>query len=176
MKIASSRWQLAIFGLLALGSVTVLAWGLISHFGEEDPFMPHAHCYLFKPELILLHGISDFLIGASYVAISATLVHLVMRARKEMPFHWMMLAFATFIVACGATHLMEVWTLKSPNPRYWLSGDIKLLTALASVATACLLPPLVLKRSSCSSRPGFPRSGRRSSKRPMLSWSSSMQR
>jgi hypothetical protein len=105
MKIASSRWQLAIFGLLAAGSLAVLAWGLISHFGEEDPFMPHSHCYLFKPELILLHGISDFLIGAAYIAISATLVHLVMRARKEMPFHWMMLAFATFIVACGATHL-----------------------------------------------------------------------
>jgi signal transduction histidine kinase len=40
---------------------------------------------------------------------------------------------------------MEVWTLKAANPRYWLSGDVKLLTAMASVATAFLLPPLVPK-------------------------------
>jgi signal transduction histidine kinase len=98
-----------------------------------------------KPGLIMLHGLSDFFIGCSYVAISATLVHLVIRARQEIPFHWMMLAFATFIIACGATHFMEVWTLKSPNPQYWLSGDVKLLTAIASVATAFLLPPLVPK-------------------------------
>ncbi|HEX8311702.1 MAG TPA: hypothetical protein VF614_10315, partial [Chthoniobacteraceae bacterium] len=143
MKTASSRWPYVIFGLLALGTVSVLGWSLMSHFGEEDLFMPHAHCYLMKPGLIMLHGVSDFLIGCAYVAISATLVHLVIRARRDIPFHWMMLAFATFIVACGATHFMEVWTLKSPNPQYWLSGDVKLLTALASVATAFLLPPLV---------------------------------
>jgi signal transduction histidine kinase len=143
MKIASSRWQIPIFGLLSLGTLLALGWSMMSHFGEEDLFMPHAHCYLSKPGLVLLHGISDFFIGCSYVAISATLVHLVIRARREIPFHWMMLAFATFIVACGATHFMEVWTLKSPNPQYWLSGNVKLLTAMASLATAFLLPPLV---------------------------------
>jgi signal transduction histidine kinase len=143
MKTASTRWQLAVLGLLALGTVSALGWSILSHFGEADVFMPHAHCYLMKPGLIMLHGLSDFFIGAAYVAISATLVHLVIRARREIPFHWMMLAFATFIVACGATHFMEVWTLKSPNPQYWLSGNVKLLTALASVATAFLLPPLV---------------------------------
>ena len=105
--------------------------------------MPHAHCYLLKRDLILLHGISDFVIGVSYVLISATLTYLVLRARREIPFHWMMLAFATFIVACGATHFMEVWTLQTPHPPYYLAGDLKMVTALASAATALLLPPLV---------------------------------
>ncbi len=107
--------------------------------------MPHAHCYLFNKKLMLLHGGSDLLIGFSYVAISATLSYLVFRLRRELPFHWMMLAFALFIVACGTTHFMEVWTLQSENPRYWLSGWIKLLTAGASLVTAVLLPPLIPK-------------------------------
>lgn len=53
----------------------------------------------------------------------------------------MFLAFGTFIIACGFTHLMEVVVLW--KPLYWLSGDVKLLTAVASVITAIALPPLV---------------------------------
>jgi signal transduction histidine kinase len=108
-----------------------------------DFFMPHSHCYLFNRQLMMLHGGADMLIGLAYVAISTTLVWLVYRVRRELPFHWIMLAFAIFIVACGATHFMEVWTLTAENPRYWLSGWVKLVTAIASVTTAVVLPPLV---------------------------------
>ncbi|WP_395747888.1 ATP-binding protein [Prosthecobacter sp.] len=126
-------------------SVLLLAAGISLSLGTKagDFFMPHSHCYLFNKDLMLLHGGSDMLIGLAYVAISATLVWLVYRARHNLPFHWMMLAFATFIVACGATHFMEVWTLNAANPRYWLSGWVKLITAVASVTTALVLPPLV---------------------------------
>jgi len=106
-------------------------------------FMPHGHCYLWRPAVVRLHVGSDLLIGLSYVAISATLAYLVHKARREIPFHWMFLAFGLFIVACGGTHFMEVYTLW--HPRYWLSGNMKLLTAAASVATAIALPPLVPK-------------------------------
>jgi len=106
-------------------------------------FMPHAHCYLFNRHLMLLHGGADLLIGISYVAISAGLVWLVIRARRELPFHWIMIAFAIFIVACGATHFMEVWTLTAAHPRYWLAGWVKLVTAIASLTTAVVLPPLI---------------------------------
>jgi signal transduction histidine kinase len=53
----------------------------------------------------------------------------------------MFLAFGLFIVACGFTHLMEIVVLWVPM--YWLSGDLKLLTAVASVVTAIALPGLV---------------------------------
>lgn len=145
MKLPSLRWQPLILGMLFLGTLATLAWSVLFHFGSRDPFMAHAHCYLLKRDLILLHGVSDFFIGASYVSISATLTFLVLRARREIPFHWMMLAFATFIVACGGTHFMEVWTLQADRPPYWFAGDLKLVTAFASLATACLLPPLVPK-------------------------------
>ena len=106
-------------------------------------FMSHGHCYLWDPGLVRLHGISDLFIGGSYVAISATLVYLVRRAKNDIPFSWMFLAFGTFIIACGCTHLVEIWTLWTPV--YWFAGSVKVLTAVASVATAIALPPLIPK-------------------------------
>lgn len=108
-----------------------------------DDFLPHAVCYLWDRSLLAVHATSDLLIGASYVTISATLAYLVYRARRDIPFHSIVLAFGVFIVACGATHFMELWTLW--EPRYWLSGAVKVVTALASLATALVLPPLVPK-------------------------------
>ena len=70
-------------------------------------FLPHGHCYLWKPALVWLHVTSDLLIGVSYVAISVTLAYLVKRIR-DIPFNWMFLAFGLFIIACGMTHFMEV--------------------------------------------------------------------
>jgi PAS domain S-box-containing protein len=63
------------------------------------------------------------------------------RSRRDVPFDWIFLLFGTFIVACGTTHVMEVWTLW--HPTYWLSGLIKAITAFASLATAVLLAPLI---------------------------------
>src|SRR5512132_758216 len=106
-------------------------------------FMPHAYCYLRNPAMIGLHFWSDLLIGLSYVAISLTLIYMVRRARREIPFDWIFIAFGMFIIACGGTHLMEVWTLWTPV--YWLSGGVKSVTAIASVVTAIVLPGLVPK-------------------------------
>lgn len=50
-------------------------------------------------------------LGIAYLAISGTLVYLVYRARRDIPFRWMFLAFGLFIVACGGTHFMEVVTI-----------------------------------------------------------------
>src|SRR5207248_2808880 len=65
------------------------------------------------------------------------------KGRREIPFNWMFLSFGAFIIACGGTHFMEVWTLWTPV--YWLSGTVKLVTACASVLTAFMLPPLIPK-------------------------------
>jgi len=50
----------------------------------------------------------------------------------------MFLAFGTFIIACGGTHFMEAITLW--HPVYWASAYVKVITAVASVATAIALP------------------------------------
>lgn len=108
-------------------------------FGSGD-FMPHGMCYLWNARLIYLHVISDSLIALSYFAIPVILIWF-MRKRRNLPFGWMFGLFGLFIVACGSTHLMEVWNLWHAN--YWLAGAIKAITAAASVPTAILLTRLV---------------------------------
>jgi signal transduction histidine kinase len=46
-----------------------------------------------------------------------------------------------FIMACGATHVMSIWTLW--NGSYGIEALIKVVTALASVATAIVIWPLI---------------------------------
>ena len=133
--------------LLALGGATLAALLVrlaLYDYHEQSAFMHgHGYCYLWVPSLVAAHMLSDLAIGVSYVAISVTLVYLVWRTRQGLPFTWVFVAFGAFIVACGATHFMEVWTLWSPV--FWLSADVKIITAIASVATAIALPPLVPK-------------------------------
>ena len=107
---------------------------------SADGFMPHGHCYLWRPEVLWLHITSDALIALAYYSIPFTLLFFI-RKRRDIPFHWMFLCFAVFIVACGTTHLMEILVIW--HPVYWLSGSIKALTALASVPTAILLVKLL---------------------------------
>jgi PAS domain S-box-containing protein len=102
--------------------------------------LPHGVCYTWNPGLMWLHLTSDALIGLAYFSIPVALVYL-KRKRTDLPFSWIFLLFGLFIVACGATHWMEVWTLWYPE--YWLSGAIKAVTAAASVPTAIALAYLV---------------------------------
>ncbi len=104
-------------------------------FFSTQGFMPHGHCYLWRPELVATHVISDFLIGSAYVAISLSLYLIVRRIR--LPFSPVVLSFGLFIGACGATHFMEIWNLWHAD--YWLGGLVKILTACASVATSVWL-------------------------------------
>ena len=112
---------------------------LDSLFSSSD-FMPHGYCYLWRPGLVWLHVVSDALIALAYFSIPITLIYFI-RKRRDLPFNWMFLCFGTFILACGTTHAMEVWTLW--HGTYWLSGVIKAVTAMASVPTAILLAKLV---------------------------------
>jgi len=72
------------------------------------------------------------------MAISLMLINLFVTLRREIPFHWMALAFGVFIIACGFTHFLEVVTLWSPI--YWFPGGVKAITAAASVTTAVVMP------------------------------------
>ncbi len=113
---------------------------LFGNFFSGGNFIPHGHCYLWKPELVWLHILTDSLIALSYYSIPLTLIYFV-RNRQDVPFKSIFLLFGAFIVSCGTTHIMEVWTLWHPD--YWLSGSIKALTALVSFYTALVLIPLV---------------------------------
>ncbi|MDX2015637.1 MAG: histidine kinase dimerization/phosphoacceptor domain -containing protein [Myxococcaceae bacterium] len=109
---------------------------------DSTGFMPHGHCYLWRPSLVALHVTSDVLIAAAYFAIPALMVSF-LRKRSDVPLRPVFGAFAAFIVSCGSTHVMEVVTLWTPH--YWASGVVKALTALASIGTVVMLVPAVPK-------------------------------
>ena len=110
----------------------------------SSDFFPHGYCMRWQPGLIGLHVVSDALIALAYFCIPLALFYFV-RRRKDVPFHWMFISFAAFILSCGATHVMGIVTLW--HPLYRLDGLIKALTAAASIITAVylfrLLPTLL---------------------------------
>ncbi|MCU0535725.1 MAG: PAS domain S-box protein [Hydrococcus sp. Prado102] len=114
----------------------------LQNFFSSNQFIPHGHCYLWKPELVWLHILGDALIAIAYYSIPIMLVYFV-RQRRDVPFKGIFWLFSAFITACGTTHVMEVWTLW--HPTYWLSGTIKAITAIVSLYTASELFTLIPK-------------------------------
>ena len=103
---------------------------------------PHGYCLLWQPELIWTHVVADALIAAAYFSIPIAIVRFV-RGRKDVEFSWIFWLFALFILACGTTHLMAIWTLWRAD--YGWEALIKVITAIASVGTAIVLWPLIPK-------------------------------
>lgn len=115
---------------------------LIAGLFSANSFIPHGHCYLWKPSLVWLHILSDSAITIAYYSIPLTLLSFVQK-RQDLPFDWIFLLFSAFIVSCGTTHLIEIWTLW--HPIYWVSGALKAITALVSLYTAFMLVQLMPK-------------------------------
>jgi PAS domain S-box-containing protein len=144
----STSWQVALpaprivrWSLFACAVATVLVIGAMARDFQSNAFHPHGYCFLWQPTLVGLYVGADLTIGLSYLAISATLLHLVRQARGMLPFSWLFVAFGLFIVSCGLTHFMDVVTLW--YTAFWVSADVRVVTALASFATAVALPRAV---------------------------------
>jgi signal transduction histidine kinase len=103
-------------------------------------FIPHGYCIQWTPSLLWTYVISDSSIAIAYYSIPLALIYFV-RHRKDLRFNWIFVMFATFIFACGTTHIMGVITLWYPY--YGLDAGIKVATAVASLVTASLLWPLL---------------------------------
>ena len=113
---------------------------MLGQRGTPGSLLPHGYCFTWNPALLWTHVISDSLISAAYVTIPFALLYLV-RRRTDIPFDWIVMLFAIFIVSCGATHAIEVWTVWHPD--YWLSAVVKVITAIASLLTAGVLVMLM---------------------------------
>ena len=96
-------------------------------------YIPHGYCFVWKTELVWLHVVADFLIALAYFSIPVILFYFV-RRQQDNPWEKIIILFSLFILSCGTTHLMSIWTIWHPN--YWISGIIKAITALISVYTA----------------------------------------
>jgi signal transduction histidine kinase len=130
-----------LFGLTALGvlalAVLVRSGVLASLFSAN--YLPHRYCYLAQPWLVWTNVASDGLIAISYVVIFSCLIWIARKLRDIPDIHaylWIFFSFGLFIVACGATHLMEVVTVWWPI--YPFSAVVKVVCMAASIPTAFL--------------------------------------
>ena len=105
-------------------------------------FMPHAICLLQDPNLIMAHVISDGVIAFAYFSIPVILLYF-LRKHSGIPYPHVLVLFAAFILLCGLTHIVGIWTIWKPV--YYLEGVVKAMTALVSLITAISLVPLVPK-------------------------------
>jgi PAS domain S-box-containing protein len=113
-----------------------------NHLFDSESLVPHGICLLWRPELIWLHVLSDSVTALAYFSIPVVLAVFVSK-RPDVQFGWVFWAFATFIMACGTTHIFGVWTLWFPD--YAAEGVVKAFTAVASIVTAVGVWPLLPK-------------------------------
>jgi PAS domain S-box-containing protein len=99
--------------------------------------------------MVWLHVISDGLITLSYYCIPVVLIYFI-RKNRDIPFNRIFWMFGTFILACGTTHLLEIWNIWHAS--YLLAGVLKAITAVVSVITAAMIIPLVPKVISLPGR------------------------
>ena len=129
--------------LLAV-ALTLVGLEVLAHTGVlaavfSPNYLPHRYCYLQQPWLVWTNVTMDGLIAISYGAIFACLFWIAGKLRSIQDvrgYVWILVAFGTFIVACGATHVMEVVTVWWPV--YPFAAAVKVLCAAASVPTAIL--------------------------------------
>lgn len=106
------------------------------HSWLHTSFMPHGHCYFWRPDVLWPNVVGDVLTFLAYYSIPVLLV-LFLNRRRDIQFRFIFFAFAAFILACGTTHLLaaiSVW-----YPLYYLEGFVKLGTAAVSLFTVGLL-------------------------------------
>ncbi|MFD2998738.1 ATP-binding protein [Pontibacter toksunensis] len=102
----------------------------------QSDFMPHGHCYFWKPEILWLTVGGDALTAAAYYSIPLMLLYFA-KTRQDLAHKHVFFLFAAFILLCGTTHVLDIWTAWVPT--YRLAGVVKMVTGLVSIATAVVL-------------------------------------
>lgn len=110
----------------------------LSQFANPN-FMPHGHCYLWRPDILYTHVISDIAIGLSYYVIPIILAILLIKRKERFPHKDVLALFIAFIFFCGTTHFVNIYV--TWYPAYEYQGWLKALTAFTSVLTVIVLVP-----------------------------------
>ena len=118
----------------------------ISSFFGRSGLLPHGICLSWRPGVLWTLVAADALIALAYLSIPLAIWQVARRRGHDSllsgRMSWL---FGAFILACGTTHLLDVWTLWQPD--YGLLAVSKALTAVVSLLTALvlwrLLPQLV---------------------------------
>ncbi|KAJ0955276.1 putative histidine kinase [Helianthus annuus] len=111
--------------------------------------MDHHSCDCFETQwpaddiLIKYQYISDFFISIAYFSIPLELIYFVQKS-SYFPYRWVVMQFGAFIVLCGATHFINLWTFSSHSRTVAVVMTVaKLSTAFVSCITALMLVHII---------------------------------
>lgn len=108
-------------------------------FFIPEGFMPHGHCYLWRPDILWMQVFSEATIGIAYYAIPVLLGIFLAKRRTHIPYPEILGLFVAFIFLCGTTHFFSILTIW--YPAYEVEAWLKILTAVVSMMTALVLIP-----------------------------------
>nr|AAL40904.1 ethylene receptor [Petunia x hybrida] len=118
-------------------------------------------CNCFDPQwpadelLMKYQYLSDFFIALAYFSIPVELVYFVQKS-AVFPYRWVLVQFGAFIVLCGATHLINLWTSTAHTRTLAIvMTTAKVLTAVVSCATALMLVHIIPDLLSVKTRELF---------------------
>ncbi len=112
--------------MLALG-IALLQWAL--DVGPWRELMPHYVCWQERTGLIWTTAVADCAIWVAYWSFPLQIAWLTRFG--HLPFPGLMWMIGTFVMACGATHAMDLWTIWTPT--YYAAAVVKMLTAIVSL-------------------------------------------
>ena len=98
----------------------------------HSSLMPHAVCWRQDQRLIWTMAITNAITFLSYFSICITLFYLARKTGRAIARDWafFLVGFALLLVACGATHMMEVVTTWVPF--FWIGAWANIVTAILS--------------------------------------------
>ncbi|URE04012.1 Ethylene receptor [Musa troglodytarum] len=105
--------------------------------------------------LVNYQYISDFFIALAYFSIPLELIYFVKKS-SFFPYRWVLIQFGAFIVLCGATHMINLWTFTMHSRTVALVMTVaKMSTAVVSCATALMLVHIIPDLLSVKTRELF---------------------
>lgn len=93
--------------------------------------------------LVKYQYISDVLIALAYFSIPLELIYFVQKS-AFFPYRWVLMQFGAFIVLCGATHFISLWTFSMHSKVVAVVMTVaKISCAIVSCATALMLVHII---------------------------------
>ncbi|OYU92599.1 MAG: hypothetical protein CFE45_22640, partial [Burkholderiales bacterium PBB5] len=113
---------------------------LLTSLFARNGFLPHGSCFTWTPGLLWTMVGADAVIAAAYFSIPLAIARFVQAKGLDRQ-RGIAALFGAFILACGITHVLDIWTIWQPD--YALQALAKAVTAAVSIATAIALWPLI---------------------------------
>ncbi|NKF22140.1 GGDEF domain-containing protein [Solimonas marina] len=117
----------------------------MSLFSGTTNFLAHGYCLAWDPGLVFADVAANALIVLAYYSIPITLMVFIPR-NPSLHFNWVFAMFSLFIFACGTGHLLDIVSIWIPVYRFDVS--VRIVTAVASVATALMIWPILPKATA----------------------------